>query len=484
MEHLPINLDVKNRKIIVVGGGTTAARKAEMALRCGAIVSSFAPELNDDFLDIRDHPNFTHEGRPFTEEDIQSSMIVYAACETPELNNRLADIAKKAGVLINIIDNPAACDFIMPAIVDRSPVIVTISSSGSSPVLARIIKSHLESSIPATFGELAKLIGKYKDIVKSRIRTVRNRRHFWENIIDGTVADLLHAGNGKEAHKRLQEELDNAAKESESKTPAMGEVYLVGGGPGDPDLLTFRALRLIQRADVVLYDRLISRGLLNLVRRDAKRIYVGKLPDKHAMQQEEISQLLADEAKKGRRVLRLKGGDPFIFGRGGEEIMTLVEQGVPFQVVPGVTAASGSATYAGIPLTHRDHAQACVFVTGHGKDGQIAMDWNALIQPRQTIAIYMGRSALPALMKEFINQGADAGLPVAVIDNGTRQNQRVVTGTLETIANIADRADLKGPSMIIIGTVVTLREKLNWFKPDENAGADEERPDALARPGL
>jgi len=287
----------------------------------------------------------------------------------------------------------------------------------------------------------------------------------------------LRDGEARDALERLIETPDHSPA-------AGGEVYLVGAGPGDPDLLTFRALRLIQRADVVLYDRLISRGLLNLVRRDAKRIYVGKLPDKHAMQQEEISQLLADEAKKGRRVLRLKGGDPFIFGRGGEEIMTLVEQGVPFQVVPGITAASGGATYAGIPLTHRDHAQACLFVTGHGKDGQIAMDWNALIQPRQTIAIYMGRSALRSLMSEFMKQGADATLPVAVIDNGTRQNQRVVTGTLKTIADIADKADLKGPSMIIIGTVVTLREKLNWFKPDENAPMDDERPDALARPGL
>ncbi len=482
MEHLPINLDVKNRKIIVVGGGTTAARKAEMALRAGAIVSSFAPELNDDFLDIKNHPNFTHENRPFAKEDVHSAMIVFAACETADLNNQLAEMAKTSGTLINIIDNPSACDFIMPAIVDRDPVIVTVSSSGASPVLARIIKSHLESSIPATFGDLAKLIGKYRDVVKEKIDTVRQRRHFWEKIIDGTVADLLHAGNEKEAHKRLHEELEQAS--TNTGKPAMGEVYLVGGGPGDPDLLTFRALRLIQRADVVLYDRLISRGLLNLVRRDAKRIYVGKLPDKHAMQQEEISQLLADEAKKGRRVLRLKGGDPFIFGRGGEEIMTLVEQGVPFQVVPGVTAASGSATYAGIPLTHRDHAQACIFVTGHGKDGQIAMDWNALIQPRQTIAIYMGRAALRGLTKEFIKQGADKTLPVAVIDNGTRQNQRVVTGTLTTIADIADKAELKGPSMIIIGTVVTLREKLNWFQPDENADKDDDRPDALARPGL
>ncbi len=482
MEHLPINLDVKNRKIIVVGGGTTAARKAEIALRAGAIVSSFAPELNDDFLDIRHHKNFSHINRPFTKEDVRSSMIVYAACETADMNNKLVEMAKDSGTLINIIDNPAACDFIMPAIVDRDPIIVTVSSSGASPVLARIIKSHLESSIPATFGHLAKLIGKYRDTVKAKISTVRDRRHFWEKVIDGTVADLLHAGNEKEAHKRLQEELEQAS--SDTGKPPMGEVYLVGGGPGDPDLLTFRALRLIQRADVVLYDRLISRGLLNLVRRDAKRIYVGKLPDKHAMQQEEISQLLADEAKKGRRVLRLKGGDPFIFGRGGEEIMTLVEQGVPFQVVPGVTAASGSATYAGIPLTHRDHAQACIFVTGHGKDGQIAMDWNALIQPRQTIAIYMGRTALPSLMKEFIKQGADKTLPVAVIDNGTRQNQRVVTGTLETIATIADEAKLKGPSMIIIGTVVSLREKLNWFKPDGNVEDDDDRPDALARPGL
>lgn len=480
MEHLPINLDVQGSTILVAGGAATAARKAEMALRAGADVMIFAPRLSDDFLDIQGHERLTHYNRPILAEDIKQCKIVFAACETPDLNNSLYALAQEHGVLINIIDAPEKCDFIMPAILDRDPLIVTVSSSGAAPVLARIIKSHLESSIPATFGQLAKLIGEYRDIAKQKIKKARNRRHFWEKVIDGTAADLMHSGNEKAAKQKISEELELAARESE--TPTVGEVYLVGAGPGDPDLLTFRALRLIQRADVVLYDRLIGKGLLNLVRRDAKRIYVGKQEKRHAMPQEEISQTLVKEALKGRRVLRLKGGDSFIFGRGGEEIMTLAAENIPFQVVPGITSASGSATYAGIPLTHRDHAQACIFVTGHGKEGQISMDWKALIQPRQTVAIYMGRSSLPGLMKAFVEHGADPKMPVAIIDNGTRRNQRVVTGTIETITQLAEQADLPGPAMIIIGTVVNLRAKLNWFHPDSELELDKDAPDALASP--
>jgi len=269
------------------------------------------------------------------------------------------------------------------------------------------------------------------------------------------------------AEHQLNAELDDAS--GDQPKGRIGEVYLVGAGPGDPDLLTFRALRLMQRADVVLYDRLVGEDILTLMRRDAERIYVGKLPQQHTMQQEDISQLLVDLALQGKRVLRLKGGDPFIFGRGGEEIEKLAEHDIPFQVVPGVTAAAGCASYSGIPLTHRDHAQSCMFVTAHGKDGVLGLDWDVLIRPQQTVAVYMGLSTLKHLAPEIISRGASPDMPAAIIDNGTRENQRVVVGTISTLVELAEAAELKGPSIIIIGTVVTLHEKLQWFAKREES---------------
>ncbi len=267
----------------------------------------------------------------------------------------------------------------------------------------------------------------------------------------------------------MESQLEEAAAAGDK--PPLGEVYLVGTGPGDPDLLTFRALRLMQQADVVLYDRLIGDGILNLVRRDAKRIYVGKLKNNHTVSQEEIGKLLIELAREGKRVLRLKGGDPFVFGRGGEEIEALSENGIAFQVVPGVTAANGCAAYAGIPLTHRDHAQACVFVTGHEKDGELNLNWESLIQPRQTVVLYMGLSSLDAITRGFLNHGADPATPAAVIENGTRAGQRVITGTLETLQNNTTQAGVKSPALIIVGSVVSLRDKLSWFanRPEDES---------------
>ncbi len=365
-------------------------------------------------------------------------------------------------MLTNVADRMELCDFISPAILDRSPLVAAISSSGASPILARVIKAELESAIPATFGELSAFLRRFREEVGAHIADGLARRRFWEEVVEGPIAERVISGDGTGAEALLREKL--AALEGGAGGP-QGEVFLVGTGPGDPDLLTFRALRLMQRADVVLYDRLIGERILNLVRRDAERIYVGKQPDDHTVSQEDITAMLVRLALEGKRVLRLKAGDPFIFGRGGEEIEELARRGISFQVVPGITAAAGCAAYAGIPLTHRDHAQACVFVTGHGRDGQVSLNWDALIQPRQTVAIYMGLSTMARVMEEFIAHGADAGMPVAVIDNGTRRRQRVVVGTLADIAGKVAEAGLKGPAMIIVGTVVTLADKLTWFRP-------------------
>jgi uroporphyrin-III C-methyltransferase/precorrin-2 dehydrogenase/sirohydrochlorin ferrochelatase len=323
-----------------------------------------------------------------------------------------------------------------------------------------MLKARLESLIPAGYGRLARLAGEFRIAVAKAISSPAARRRFWETVLEGPIGEKALSGDDRGADADLARAIERAAG-AEAQAPR-GEVYLVGAGPGDPDLLTFRALRLMQKADVVLYDRLTDEDVLNLVRREAKRIYVGKQPEDHELPQGEISALLVKLAKEGKRVLRLKGGDPFMFGRGGEEIEALAAQGIPFQVCPGVTAAIGAAAYAGIPLTHRDHAQACVFVTGHGKDGKITLDWTALLQPRQTVAIYMGLRNLEALAQEFVAHGASADLPAAIVDNATRVGQRVIVGTLGTLAAKARAAELAGPSIIIVGTVVTLRDRLDW----------------------
>jgi uroporphyrin-III C-methyltransferase/precorrin-2 dehydrogenase/sirohydrochlorin ferrochelatase len=363
--------------------------------------------------------------------------------------------------MVNVADNAENCDFTMPAVVDRTPLLIAISTGGSSPLLTRMLKARFETTIPAAYGRLAEFAGSYRDRIKAMVPDLTRRRRFWESMISGPVAEHLFSSQVEEADLLMENLLDEAAKEGDQ--PPVGEVYLVGTGPGDPDLLTFRALRLMQQADVVLYDRLIGEGILNLVRRDAERIYVGKLTNDHSVPQEEIGNMLIRLARQGKRVLRLKGGDPFVFGRGGEEIEALSENGVTFQVIPGVTAAVGCASYSGIPLTHRDHAQGCMFVTGHEKDGKLNLNWKSLIQPRQTVVVYMGLSSMAAITKGFIANGADPATPAAVIENGTRAGQRVITGTLESLSEQTAVAGIKSPALIIIGGVVTLRDKLSWF---------------------
>ncbi|BBF94385.1 siroheme synthase [Blastochloris tepida] len=467
MRHLPICLDIEGKPIAVIGGGVVAARRTELLLRAGGRVTAFAPELAPDFVAILDHPNLRHEPRDPTPADLEGRALCFVATPSPDRDETFGALARRAGVPVNVADRPELCDFIMPAIVDRDPLIVAISTSGASPILGRMLKARLESTIPAAYGRLAGLVGRFRDRVRDRLSSPAARRRFWEDVLDGAVGDLALAGNDRAADASLRAALEQAAAthgETHGEGHALaprGEVYLVGAGPGDPDLLTFRALRLMQKADVVVYDRLIDDGVLNLVRREAERIFVGKAPGQHTLPQAEICSLLVRLAREGKRVLRLKGGDPFLFGRGGEEIEVLAAHAIPFQVCPGITAASGCAAYSGIPLTHRDHAQACVFVTGHGRDGFVDLDWQALLQPRQTVAIYMGLAHLDDLMAEFIVRGADPDLPAAVVDNGTRADQAVVTGTLGTLAAKVREAALRGPAIIIVGTVVTLHGRLN-----------------------
>jgi uroporphyrin-III C-methyltransferase/precorrin-2 dehydrogenase/sirohydrochlorin ferrochelatase len=463
MRNLPIFLEMRDRPAVVVGGGVVAARRAEFLVRCGARVTVFAPALGEDFFELRDRPNFRHVARDPEPEDFAGSPVCFIATEDQRLQDVARKAAKAAGALVNVADQPHLCDFIMPSIVDRSPLVIAISTGGASPILGRMLKARLETLIPAAYGRMANLMSRFRARVAEAMPSQTMRRRFWEAVLEGPIGEAALSGDERAAGAHLVREIEHV-REHVEMTPR-GEVYLVGAGPGDPDLVTFRALRLMQKADVVLYDRLIGEGVMNLVRREAERIYVGKRPDDHELPQEEIGALLVRLATEGKRVLRLKGGDPFMFGRGGEEIEALAAHGVPFQVCPGVTAAIGASAYAGIPLTHRDHAQACVFVTGHGKDGKLDLDWTALLQPRQTVAIYMGLRNLEALTKEFVARGASADLPAAIVDNATRVNQKVVVGTLSTLAAKARAAELRGPSIVIVGTVVALRDKLDWYAP-------------------
>lgn len=391
-------------------------------------------------------------------------MLAIAATDDEPLNATVSQHANALGVPVNVVDSPQLCSVIFPAIVDRSPLVVAVSSGGDAPVLARLIRARIETWIPAAYGQLAGLAKQFRAQVKARFANVQQRRVFWEEVFQGPIAEQALAGRTAEAERLLAEKLAGAAPK------ALGEVYLVGAGPGDPDLLTFRALRLMQQADVVLYDRLVAPAIIDLCRRDADRIYVGKQRADHAVPQEQINQQLVTLAKQGKRVLRLKGGDPFIFGRGGEEIEELAAHGVPFQVVPGITAASGCAAYAGIPLTHRDHAQSVRFVTGHLKDGSCDLPWSELAAPAQTLVFYMGLVGLPVICQQLIAHGRSAETPAALVQQGTTSNQRVFTATLGTLAERIAQEDVQAPTLLIVGEVVQLREKLAWFEGAQAAG--------------
>jgi uroporphyrin-III C-methyltransferase / precorrin-2 dehydrogenase / sirohydrochlorin ferrochelatase len=460
MKYLPVFLNLEGRPCLVVGGGKVAARKVAMLQRAGARISLIAPELCDELVKVGHSGEILYLNREFRDDDIDGMVLVIAATNNEKVNRQVSFVAGKQRVPVNVVDTPNLCSFIVPSIVDRSPVQVAVSTGGASPVLARLLRARLESFIPSAYGRLASLVDEFRQRVKHRFSDSEQRRYFWETVLQGRVAELLFAGRENEARSELEEAIAN----TDQTYKTQGEVYLVGAGPGDPDLITFRALRLMQQADVVVYDRLVSQPILDMVRRDAEMIYAGKERDNHTLSQESINELLVRLAREGKRVLRLKGGDPFIFGRGGEEIETLADEGIPFQVVPGITAASGCAAYAGIPLTHRDYAQSCIFVTGHLKDGSVELDWEGLAKPAQTIVFYMGLHSIGILCKELVTHGLSQDTPAALIQQGTTRNQRVFVETLASLPTLVDREEIKPPTLIIVGKVVRLREKLSWFQ--------------------
>jgi uroporphyrin-III C-methyltransferase/precorrin-2 dehydrogenase/sirohydrochlorin ferrochelatase len=461
MDFLPIFMNMRDRLGVVVGGGDIAARKVSLLLQAGAKVKVVAPELGRTLSQWLESGRIAYRLGAFTPTDLDGCAVAIAATDDGSVNRQVSELAQRRHIPVNVVDQPDLCSFIMPSIIDRSPVVVAVSTGGASPVLARLLRARLETIIPAAYGRLASLVEAFRDRVKRRFSSGEQRRSFWENVLQGPIAEMVFAGQDTAAHHAL----DAALTDPSPQQPVKGEVYLVGAGPGDPDLLTFRALRLMQQADIVVYDRLVAPPILDLVRRDAQRIYAGKERDNHALPQEDINELLVRLAKEGKRVLRLKGGDPFIFGRGGEEIATLADERIPFQVVPGITAASGCAAYAGIPLTHRDYAQSCVFVTGHLQDGTVDLNWPVLAQPRQTVVFYMGLHGTEILCRELVKHGLPAATPAAMVQRGTTPNQCILIGTLETLPGLVKARDVRPPTLIIVGGVVKLHEKLAWFEP-------------------
>ncbi len=460
MQALPIFMNISQRLCVVIGAGEVAARKVTMLLRAQASVTVYAPEICPTLADLVEAGRIRYQQARFADQQLSGACLVIAATNDLQVNTAVSLAAQANNIPVNVVDAPALCTFTMASIVERSPIVIAISSEGNAPVLARYLRSKIETMLPAGYGRIAAIAGEFRDKVKSKYATSQARRIFWEGVLQGPIVERILAGQEAAARIGLDQLLaDDTASQQH------GEVYLVGGGPGDPDLLTFRALRLMQQCDVCVYDKLVSPEVLDLVRRDAELIYVGKSRDQHTLPQEEINQLLARLALAGKRVLRLKGGDPFIFGRGGEEIETLMQQGVPFQVVPGITAANGVSSYAGIPLTHRDYAQACLFITGHLKNGVLDLDWAAMARPQQTVVIYMGLVGLEQICQQLMAHGVAPDMPAAVIQQGTTQHQRVVSANLSDLASQVAAAKMKAPCLTIIGQVVQLREKLNWFEP-------------------
>lgn len=456
MDIFPISLKLQQQPCLIVGGGRIAYRKAVLLSKAGAIINVVSPEIDAALLQLVKTSQGQYVQSIFSAEvNLRDYRLVIAATDDPATNEAVFEACETDKILVNSVDDIPHCRFMVPAIIDRSPLIISVASNGTSPVLSRQIRTQLESTIPHGMGKLAAFSGKWRNTVKAKIVNPDERRIFWEDLYASRLKEYVFNNNMKEADRLIEQALIDWS------TPK-GEVYLVGAGPGDPELLTLKALRLMQQADVVIYDRLVSEPILNLCRRDAEKIYVGKERSNHSVPQNGINALLVDYAKQGKRVCRLKGGDPFIFGRGGEEIQELYEAGVAFQVVPGITAASGCSAYAGIPLTHRDYAQSVRFLTGHLKEGSPELPWRELVYEHQTLVLYMGLVGLEKICARLIEHGQRTDMPVALISKGTTPEQKVVVGTLADIASKVTEHHIRAPTLTIIGEVVKLREQLQW----------------------
>lgn len=455
MDALPVFLKLHGEPVTLIGGGVVAARKALFLCRAGAWLTVIAPEIDSGLQQLLQEHSGDWKARRYAPGDLQGQVLVIAATPDNAVNREVHAEARALNIPVNVVDTPALCTFTFPSIVDRNPLLVAIGTNGASPVLGRSVRRRLEAMLPAKLGEVARFAGSLRSRIKAAIPDESARRRFWEDLVEGPVAEMVLAGRIDRAQAAVQERL------SGEQVP-LGEVFLIGAGPGDPDLMTFKALRLLQRGDVILHDRLVPQAIIDLGRRDAQRIYVGKKRSEHAVPQEEINQALVDLAREGKCVIRLKGGDPFVFGRGGEEITLLAHHGIPFQIVPGITAANAAACYAGIPLTHRDHAQSVRFLTGHTRDGRLPHRWEEFQSPQETLVFYMGLVGLPIICEQLQAYGRDPDTPVALVEKATTPHQRVIVGTLSTMCEVVERSQPQPPTLIIIGDVVRLASQLAW----------------------
>lgn len=462
MDYLPIFADIRRRPCLVVGGGDVAWRKTRMLLKAGADVRVIAHELNGDFQQALQAGEIAHQAEEFAPSDLDGIFLAIAATERKAVNALVYQSANQRQVMVNVVDDTQRCSFIVPSIVDRSPIIVAISSSGKAPVLARLVREKLETLLPQHLGRMAEIAGRFRDRLAQTVSSASQRRHFWEQAFNGRFAELVAAGQEKQAEQEL---VSLSVQSQQQQVFSQGQVALIGAGPGDAGLLTLRALQLMQQADVVLYDYLVSDEVMDLVRRDAELVCVGKKAGFHSVPQEETNELIVSYAEQGKRVVRLKGGDPFVFGRGGEELEVLFDAGIPFQVVPGITAAAGATAYAGIPLTHRDYAQTAMFITGHLKPDGDQLDWSTLARGKQTLVIYMGLMKSSHIQQQLLSHGRAADTPIAIIERGTQKSQKVLKGQLGELAKLAQHA--ASPSLIVVGEVVNLSEKLHWFGKQE-----------------
>ncbi len=454
MDYFPLFCRLQGKRCLLVGGGEVAERKARLLLSAGADLHVGALHFSSAFRQWADSGEITPISGAFNDAWLDGCWLVVAATDDDAVNQQVAQAAEARRIFCNLVDAPEQASAIMPSIIDRSPLMVAVSSGGRAPVLARLLREKIEALLPQHLGQLASLAGTLRARVRQRFASMAQRRYFWERFFTSDrLAQTLANGDGARAAQMVDSLFSDAL-------PAQGEVTLVGAGPGDAGLLTLKGLQQIQQADVIVYDRLVSEEILNLVRRDAERIFVGKRAGHHCVPQAQINQLLLEQAQCGKRVVRLKGGDPFIFGRGGEELEILAQHQIPFSVVPGVTAASGCSAYSGIPLTHRDHAQSVRLVTGHLQQ-ENALEWEKLAAEQQTLVFYMGLTQAPHIQQQLLLHGMRADMPVALVENGTSTRQRVVTGTLERLSDLAQQVE--SPSLIIIGSVVSLRDRLRWF---------------------
>lgn len=444
MRYLPLHFDMHNRRALVLGGGEVAERKIDLLLAAGAAITCAAPSISAAIAaKLADSEHKLVEAE-YTHALLEGVTLVVAATDSPQVNAQVSKDAQALGKPVNVVDAPSLCTVTFPAIIDRSPLLVSLGTGGASPTLGRRLRERLEALFPQGYARLTEYLGSRRPALKDTFADTALRRRATEAFLDSPGATLAMSGKAAEADKYL----------FKGPEQLLGEVYLVGAGPGDPDLLTLKALHLMQQADTVLYDNLVSPQVLERTRRDARKEFVGKRSGYKSSSQEDINALLVRLARQGQRVLRLKGGDPFIFGRGGEEIEPLLQAGIPFQVVPGITAANGCAAYAGIPLTHRELARSVKFVTGHPKDGEVHLPWQDYTREDETLVFYMGLGGLASISRQLIGHGRSAETPVAVISKGTTPEQQILTGTLETIPGLAARTQIQSPTLIIVGQVV------------------------------